>query len=568
MVLAPIWISRVRVGLLCVALSALAVASLAGSASAGVYHVFSCRMPNGASAPVDGWSGSQSGVESHATNNCSQAGGALVAALGDGLARDANTDIATWTFAAPAGEVLSAGSLWRAADADGGVAAAGGYETWFAGPANNLTNHNEYFGICEGGSRCPVGVGDTSQPLSAANLIAVPSANLGSHLYMSASCVGESGACPVGEGDANHYAAVVYLYAADLTLEQTAGPSASGVGGELASAPSVGGTSDVTFSASDPGSGVYEALVSVDGQLVQSTVINENGGRCRNVGQTTDGNPAFLYLQPCPASLSADVGLDTTRIANGAHHLVVSVIDAAGNAAPVLDRTINVYNAPAPGTPGPANGTNASSQATLAVRWKTTPKKTLHSPYGRLHVITGRLTTTGGAPIVGAQIDVTRSSVAGKHMVMSSPRTDASGRFSLALPRSIASATLGLAYRTHIGDPLPVTTSTLKLEVGAGISLRVTPRTASVGSSIFFHGRLLGGPVPAEGKQLVLEARSPGGPWIEFEVVRTNARGRFHASYRFKFPGPATYEFRARSEPESDYPFAAGASSSVAIREH
>lgn len=402
------------------------------------------------------------------------------------------------------------------------------------------------------------------------NLVVVPSEDLGGHLYLSVACAGIPGdnPCPTDKGDANHYAAVVYLYAADLTLEQTAGPSASGIGGELSSAPTVGGTSDVTFSASDPGSGIYEALFSVDGQVVQSTVVNENGGRCRNVGQTTDGDPAFLYLQPCPASLSADVGLDTTRIANGAHHLIVSVIDAAGNAAPVLDRTINVYNPPAPDTPGPANGTNASSRATLAVRWKSTPKKNLHSPYGRLHVITGRLATTGGAPIVGAQIDVTRTSPATKRIAMASPRTDASGRFSLNLPRNISSATLGLAYRAHIGDAVPAATGTLKLEVGAGISLRITPRTASVGSSIFFHGRLLGGPVPAEGKQLVLEARSPGSPWIEFEVVRTNARGRFHASYRFKFPGPATYEFRARSEPESDYPFAAGASKTVAIHEH
>ena len=54
---------------------------------------------------------------------------------------------------------------------------------------------------------------------------------------------------------------------------------------------------------------------------------------------------------------------DTTRVGNGAHHLVVSVIDAAGNAAPVLDREITVANPPR--VPGPPNGTNASAQATL-----------------------------------------------------------------------------------------------------------------------------------------------------------------------------------------------------------
>ena len=50
-------------------------------------------------------------------------------------------------------------------------------------------------------------------------------------------------------------------------------------------------------------------------------MLDENGGRCRDVGQTSDGLPAFLYVQPCLASVSADVGFDTTRLANGTHHL-------------------------------------------------------------------------------------------------------------------------------------------------------------------------------------------------------------------------------------------------------
>ena len=82
----------------------------------------------------------------------------------------------------------------------------------------------------------------------------------------------------------------------------------------------------------------------MDGKVVQSTVLDEDGGRCRNVGETSDGLAAFLYVQPCPASVSADVGFDTTRVANGEHHLVVSVIDAAGNAATVLDRNITIEN--------------------------------------------------------------------------------------------------------------------------------------------------------------------------------------------------------------------------------
>ena len=65
----------------------------------------------------------------------------------------------------------------------------------------------------------------------------------------------------------------------------------------------------------------------------------------------------------------------------------------------------------------------------------------------------------------------------------------------------------------------------------------------------------------------MLEARSPGSPWIEFDVIRTDARGRYRASYRFKFAGPADYQFRVRCEPESDFPFAAGSSNVVGVRE-
>jgi len=39
------------------------------------------------------------------------------------------------------------------------------------------------------------------------------------------------------------------------------------------------------------------------------------------VGQTADGLPPFLYLQPCLKSVTADVGFDTTAVSNGTHHL-------------------------------------------------------------------------------------------------------------------------------------------------------------------------------------------------------------------------------------------------------
>ena len=535
----------------------------AASARAGQYHVYSCRQPSGQSAPTDGWSGSVAAggsVDDYALDTCAQ-GGALVAALGDETKHLPSVDFGTWTFGAPLGETIAAATVWRSGDIAGGGGAPATYQFWLSGPTDG-----EAFDSCVYSLTCP-GEGVFGMPFSPGNRVVVPHANLGGHLYLNVSCTAIPGnECPGGVGDANGYADAVYLYAADIVLEQLAGPTAGNVGGELASATTLRGSSDIAFSASDPGSGVYEALFSVDGQVVQRTVLDENGGRCENVGQTTDGLSAFLYVQPCPPSVSVDVPFDTTRVANGAHHLVVSVIDAAGNAAVVLDRQITVSNPPPPGAP---NGVGASVHAVLSARWRSTTRARLTSPYGRSHTIEGRLTAPGGAPIEAAEIDVsaTPSSEDARAIAMASPRTARGGRFTLRLPASVSSRTLRIAYRAHFGETVPVATRTLQLAVAAGVHLAVSPHTTGVGQTIFFTGRLLGAPLPLGGKQLVLEASSPGGPWLQFDVIRTHARGRFNSSYTFKFPGPADYRFRAVSEPEADYPFSAGASNTVGVHE-
>jgi hypothetical protein len=546
---------------------ALAVlAALAATAQAGTYHVYSCRMPDGQAAPADGWVGSVApggAYDDYALNTCAE-GGALVAALGDATIHEALVDRATWTLSVPEGLRVTSARLWRSGYLHGQAGENATYQFWMTGP-----NESVAFDQCIYNLGCS-DEGTAGMPFSGENYLTVPAASLGGHLYVNVDCGDVPGhTCQPNVGDANGYAAVVYLYAADLTLEQTEGPHVSAVTGELTSAPAIRGQSDVAFDATDAGSGVYEAVFNVDGQTVQRTVIDGNGGRCRDVGQTSDGAPAFLYVQPCLASASADVPFDTKSVANGAHHLVVDVIDAAGNAAPVLDRTVTIANPPPPGVPGPPNGSNASTQAAMSVRWSATRRATLLSGYGRSQVVAGRLTGPGGTPIVGAAIDVraTPAYAGARPVAMSSPRTDSAGRFSIRLPRGASSRTLDFAYRAHVGDALPVVTRTLQLRVRAGVALRVSPHTTGVGSTIFFRGRLLGGPVPRGGKQLVLEARSPGSAWIEFKVVHTDARGRYRSSYRFKFPGPADYSFRARSELESDYPYAPGASNVVHVHE-
>ncbi len=494
-------------------------------------------------------------------NMCGQSGQGLVAALGDQPVREANTASATWAFSAPAGESLAAATLWRAGDTSGGALLDASYEFSIDAPdEHGLVEGCAYELGCSG-------AGELGAPFAASNRLELAANRLGSRIFLRAACGGQPEfECPAGKGDANGYAAAIYLYAADLTLEQTAGPSASGAGGELASAAQVAGTSDVTFNATDPGAGVYEAVFNIDGTVVQRSVIDEDGGRCRDVGQTSDGLAAFLYLQPCPQSVSADVPFNTTGIANGSHHLTVSVTDAAGNSAPVLDRMVTIAN---PGVPGPANGQGASPDARLEARWKSTARATLTGTFGRARTILGRLVNDSGAAISDAQIEATYTpAYAGsKSSERASVRTAADGTFRIVVPGKAPSESVELAYRAHLGDASPAATRTLQLSVPALVSLTVSPDVTGVGQTIYFRGRLDGGPIPKGGKPLILEARAGNSRWIEFDVLRSDGRGHFHASYRFRFAGPVHYQFRVLCEHEADYPYATGASHPVGVFE-
>jgi len=181
-------------------LTAILVAGLAGLAglgpavriaSAGEYHVYSCRTPSGEVAPTDGWTGSvpNEALYDYAEDSCAK-GGALVAALGDQTTHPVATDRATWMFSAPAGDVIKEATLWRAGDADGVLLGGAAYHFWLAGP-NDAEVPSDTFDECVTGYGCPPsGVGNPSQPLSRSNLLAVPAENLSTNIYLNVSCAG------------------------------------------------------------------------------------------------------------------------------------------------------------------------------------------------------------------------------------------------------------------------------------------------------------------------------------------------------------------------------------------
>jgi hypothetical protein len=561
---------------------ALAAGCLAASsANAGVYHVYSCRTPSGAVAPTSGWSGTTDGPFMYDPNSCAS-GGSLTGELGGEVAHPANASDAGWIFSAPAGTSIVAAKLWRSSYSRSWEPGNNSTVAWLAAPEDSYTSA-DVFDQCAAYGGCTE-MGDPGAPMSSGNLVEMPPANASgaTHIYMNAACGGGNGtSCPaVGAG----YGVAISLYAANITLADNTPPTFSGVGGSLAAGGTMSGVGDISFSATDTGSGLYQAVFLIDGHAVSHQLLSSGSSACRNVGGTSDGTNAFFEVEPCPLTLSGDLSFDTALAPDGSNLLTVQLLDAAGNATTILNRQVTFVNHTAgvpggasigPGSPlalrGPANGVNASDQATLTARWKSTAKALRTSRYGTVDRITGRLTASGNLPITGASINVYLTpAYEGARTVplaRSSTSTGPTGTWTLTLPRGTSSSALRFAYRSHVDDTIPVATAALTLRVHAGIALRIAPRVASVGRSIVFSGNLHGGPIPEGGKQLVLEARSGAGEWIEFRTIGTNAKGRYRASYRFKFPGPIRYEFRVISRHEADFPYLSGASNIVPVYE-
>jgi hypothetical protein len=405
-----------------------------------------------------------------------------------------------------------------------------------------------------------------------------------SEIFEQAACLSKEAVCHKPKGEPfehegnGEFSAEAELSSAQILLSTNAVPAASGLGGTLLNS-TVTGKATLSFTATDSaGPGIYQVRVKVNGEQVLAETPNLNEGKCVSTG-TSEGARAFNYAQPCPTETPVHAEINTAGLPDGTHALTVELEDAAGNSSTVYAGAISVANPSSPtgtsigpGSPlalrGPANGANASDQAKLTARWVSTAKATRTSRYGALDRITGRLTTSTGQPISGASLDLyetpaSHGAVAGR---IGGLVTGPTGGWTLTLPRDVSSSALRFAYRSHVDDTIPVATATLTLRVHAGIALRIAPRTTSVGHSIFFSGVLHGAPILEGGKQLVLEASS-GGEWIQFDTISTNAKGRYRASYRFKFPGPITYRFRVLSRHEADFPFLEGTSNVVGVYE-
>jgi hypothetical protein len=169
-----------------------------------------------------------------------------------------------------------------------------------------------------------------------------------------------------------------------------------------------------------------------------------------------------------------------------------------------------------------------------------------------------------GFSIAGAIVRILgRSARSGsRYRVVGHARTGASGRFAFRLPAG-PSRRLRVAYRAFDLDATDAATRALSLDVHAGITLAIHPRTVANGHRIVFHGRLRGSP-GRSGALITLQETSPRP--LTFKTVHADRYGRFHAAYRFRYTYQRSlFGFRALVQRQAGYPYLGGRSRTLPV---
>ena len=141
--------------------------------------------------------------------------------------------------------------------------------------------------------------------------------------------------------------------------------------------------------------------------------------------------------------------------------------------------------------------------------------------------------------------------------------TDRRGRFRVTVPKG-PSRTLGLRFAGR--DEALRAARGVGIRVPAASTIRASRRSLSGPARVRFAGRLrtAGQQIPDRGLVIILQGRDDG-RWLTFADTRTNRRGRWRASYRFR-GNPGRYPVRVRIRRQSGYPFELGYSKRVTIR--
>lgn len=586
---------------------------LAAAAAQADYHVEVCSdLSTGASSNASGWTTSQSG--SYVGASLCNGGGYIDVALFADVSHN-YTDNGTAVFTAPANTTISSFDLWRWDQA--------APVQPYGAPIDTITYDGLAVDACSQAYGCG-GEGSTSSSSGSV----VGASGLSAHqISVQAACGGgPGGVCPASSEPSE-----VRIYGGDIDLSQSTSPTVTSTSGPLIASGVHSGTQSVAFSASDDGSGVYSATLKIDGNTVESQIINTNGGRCQATRQNSDGSLVFNYAVPCPASASGSLSYDTAQLPDGSHTVQLIISDAAGNTTTAFDGSITTTNAPtAAGQPLIAGSAQVGQVLSGSDTTFTSPPSA--GSTGVAHTFV-RCDAQGAncqpiAGATGATYTVT-SADAGSTIRYRDTATDNDGSTTAdsvptaVIPQPVdgggsgsggsggsggdggsggggsgGSGASGAGGGGGTGGPggsggTSVTITLLPDGAVAGVelgttakwrvTLGVTPRTVHKHTLIRLSGRILTSPRPPAGKLVYLEARNVTtawrrrgrrrrrvtvyGTWITFAAMRAKSDGSFSSTYRFRLGGIHRYQFRAVAPQEGGYRNATGNSPNVAVSE-
>ena len=553
-----LWLARAALLLTLLALLLTPGAVQPSAVYAGTYDVFSCTQPDNAAAPIDGWTSFSNNPDMLAEDDCAQ-GRALTAGMLGWVEVPVAAE-AGWTFLPPAGTTIKQATLhWAYGNADNeDTDGAGAFESLQAPYRGSLT-----FDTCVHSKGCCCT--NALFNLDPSDLITVPAHALeperggpAAGITMVAGCTSEEGGEGHCNGAADEFAAFSGMGAATITLEDDSPPQVTVIGGTLTTATELEGTQTLAINASDTGSGIYQAILVLDGKETQSMIVDNNGGHCENVGQTTDGRPAFLYTVPCTLEINDQyLSFNLSKISEGPHKLTVLVTDAAGNATTAFERDVVIGR-------GACNGT-CDDHATLAAG-DTAYLKPINRPYTKSALtLSGILHEPSGAYVAGAQLELLQqASYTGAPLVpIATTTTNPTGGWTFNVPKG-PSRLLRVAWRSHALDAGYAAQLEYHENVLADIALKA-PRRVRVGRLFGFRGSLAGGYIPPERSTIKIEIFYRG-RWRTIETLRTNSQGRFTYAYAFSAGARGSYLFRASTQYSQAYPFLAGTSRPVHVK--
>lgn len=507
------------------------------SAGAGTYSVHSCRLPDGGEARTSAWKlfkAHSSGY--HDDDDCPN--GSLGFGLRASTSHPADDRIYR-SLSAPEGTEIEAYSLWRTA----WIAPKYALEFSERGARDNRIRRVER---CEGSADCHV-LGDHEAPLGPVHLVRASGLNGVRRLRLSLGCTipdGSSSRCP----STDPFPAAIYmLHRADITLVDRHAPKlAEPPSGPLLDGGALVGEQQVWISARDRGSGVYQVLFEVDGEVAGAATIDDNDGRCRR---------PFNHTRPCKTEAASAVSFDTSELRDGRHRLRLLVTDATGTNAAVWGRTrIRTANR--------CNPSPRIETRRVRARFAGGGKKRKRVRHrGRRPRVRGRLTTEDGTPLANAEVCVAARNQSARSSLrqIGTTQTNDKGRFFFRLPR-------GPSRRVHFVSRTPAGAASARVAVRVKAPVKVRPSRRSLrnGERLVLRGKV-GKPLPRRGVLVELQSRRSTG-WQTFGTTTARRKGRFRFGHTFtRTFGVQRFRLRARVPRQSTYPYATGASKPVKV---